>query len=89
MGVFSDKQNVSSDLMGYKAAVVIEGHETHTRTGFIKLPIESLAKYGVQAANEINIPVTHVKIFGWYDNEFGSYVNFLTRLVNHVDASLK
>ncbi|KAF5075646.1 Glyceraldehyde-3-phosphate dehydrogenase [anaerobic digester metagenome] len=89
MVVFSDKQNVSSDLMGYKAAVVIEGHETHTRTGFIKLPIESLAKYGVQAANEINIPVTHVKIFGWYDNEFGSYVNFLTRLVNHVDASLK
>ncbi len=89
MVVFSERQNVSSDLIGYKAAAVIEGHETHTRTGFIKLPVESLAKYGVQANSEINIPVTHLKVFGWYDNEYGSYVNFLTKLVCHVNASLR
>ena len=89
MLVFSKKQNVSSDLIGYRAAAVIEGHETHTRTGFIKLPVDSLAKYGVQANSEINIPVTHLKLFGWYDNEYGSYVNFLTRLVNHINASLR
>jgi glyceraldehyde 3-phosphate dehydrogenase len=89
MVVFSEKQNVSSDLVGYRAATVIEGHETHTRTGFIRLPVESLAKYGVQASSEISIPVTHLKVFGWYDNEYGSYVNFLTKLVNHINLSLR
>jgi len=36
MLVYSDRQNVSSDLIGTRAAVVIEGHESHTRTGFIQ-----------------------------------------------------
>ena len=89
MVVFSERQNVSSDIIGYQAAAVIEGHETHTRTGFIKLPVEALKKYGVQATSEINIPVTHLKVFGWYDNEFGSYVNFLTKLLCHVNSSLR
>lgn len=89
MVVFSKRQNVSSDMIGYQAAAVIEGHETHTRTGFIKLPVNSLKRYGVQENSEINIPVTHLKIFGWYDNEFGSYVNFLTRLLRHVNSSLR
>lgn len=89
MVVFSERQNVSSDLRGYRAAVIIEGHETHTRTGFIRLPVESLAKHGVQANHEVNIPVTHLKLFGWYDNEFGSYVNFLTKLLNHINQSIK
>ncbi len=80
---FSDKQNVSADIRGRKASVVIEGFETHTKTGFIALPKEILFDYG--CAGEIKLPVTHAKIFGWYDNEFGNYVNSLSNLVAHVD----
>ena len=69
---FSKRQNVSSDLKGKMYAVVVEGHDTHTRTGFIDLPPVS------------NIPVSHTKIFGWYDNEMGSYVNSLCKLISHV-----
>jgi len=69
---FSKRQNVSSDIKGKMYAVVVESHDTHTRTGFIDLPPLS------------NIPVSHTKIFGWYDNEMGSYVNSLCKLISHV-----
>jgi glyceraldehyde 3-phosphate dehydrogenase len=84
---FTERQNVSCDLKGRKAAVVIEGHENHTRTGFIQVPREALAPYGLQDA-EILVPVTHAKIFGWYDNEFGSYTNCLGELTVYVDKAL-
>ena len=82
---YSDNQNVSSDLKGKMAAVVIEGHDTHTRTGFIDLKPEMLKKMGLDYNNEINIPVTHSALFGWYDNEFGSYVNCLGKLTVYID----
>ncbi len=88
MVVYSDKQNVSSDLAGYPAAVIVEGVETHTRTGFISLDSATLNECGVQASCDINIPVTHAKIFGWYDNELGSYVNFLSRLTIYVEKNM-
>ena len=87
MLVFSEKQNVSSDMIGYKAAIVIEGVETHTRTGFMPVYAKSLQKYGIDFSQDIQIPVTHAKIFGWYDNEMGSYVHFLNRLVQYVDQN--
>lgn len=86
--VFSERQNVSSDLAGFRAAVVIEGSENHTRTGFIRLPAETVKTFGIKNPVDINIPVTHAKIFGWYDNEFGSYVNLLEKLTAHVDKYL-
>lgn len=88
MLVFSERQNVSADLMGVNAAVVIEGHETHTRTGFLKLNPSMLAGYGINKNDEITIPVTHAKIFGWYDNEYGSYVNMLTKLCQYVATTI-
>ncbi|NLF44154.1 MAG: glyceraldehyde-3-phosphate dehydrogenase, partial [Bacteroidales bacterium] len=66
-----------------------EGFETHTRTGFIHLSQASLAAQGIQATSDMNLPVTHAKIFGWYDNEFGSYVNCLGKLTVYVDKNLK
>jgi glyceraldehyde 3-phosphate dehydrogenase len=81
---FSEKQNVSGDLLGFRAAVVIEGHETHTRTGFLKVSHDILASVGITSMQDINIPVTHAKIMGWYDNEFGSYVNSLGRLTEYI-----
>ncbi len=88
MVVFSERQNVSRDLAGYPAAIVIEGVETHTRTGFIHVNTDILRDNGVDASADINIPVTHAKIFGWYDNELGSYVNMLGRLAVYVDKNM-
>jgi glyceraldehyde 3-phosphate dehydrogenase len=85
---YSDRQNVSKDLLGVPAAVVIEGHETHTRTGFIELPADALRAAGMQAAEPLRVPVTHAKIFGWYDNEYGSYVTSLAALATYIDRSL-
>ena len=36
----------------------------------------------------LEVPVTHAKIFGWYDNEYGSYTNLLGDLTVHVHANL-
>ena len=36
----------------------------------------------------IRVPVTHAKIFGWYDNEYGSYTNMLGDLAVHVHRTL-
>lgn len=84
--VFSEKQNVSSDLMGFSAAVIIEGHETHTRTGFLKIPAATIAAFKGASNTDINIPVTHAKILGWYDNEYGSYVTSLGKLTEYIDS---
>jgi len=85
---FSEKQNVSSDIMGFPAAVVIEGNELHTRTGFLQLNAETLAHAGIKELSEVNLPVTHAKIMGWYDNEYGSYVNSLGRLTNYIASHI-
>ena len=86
--MYSEAQNVSSDMMGCQAAVVIEGHETHTRTGFLTIDAETLNAYGIDTNQDINFPVTHAKIFGWYDNEFGCYVNCLGKLTKYVDKNM-
>jgi len=88
MVVYSDRQNVSSDLAAFSAAIVIEGTETHTRTGFIPVNAATLQECGVESNLDINIPVTHAKIFGWYDNELGSYVNLLGKLTVYVDKNM-
>lgn len=76
---FSEEQNVSADMLGEDAAVVIEGIETHTRTGFVDIRVAGAAH---------RIPLTHCKIFGWYDNEMGSYTYRLGELTSHVAKSL-
>ena len=85
---FSMKQNVSMDLLGLPAAITIEGKEIHTRTGFLKIPAEILQSLHVSDYKDINIPVTHAKVFGWYDNEFGSYVTCLGKLTEYIASSL-
>ena len=91
--VYTDEQNVSADLTGMKAAIVIEGVETHTRTGFVKVDLSQLPGLDptVMAQlrqTKIEVPVTHAKIFGWYDNEYGSYTNLLGDLTQHVHRSM-
>lgn len=86
---FSEEQNASIDILGFPAAVVIEGKEIHTRTGFLKIPINMLNSVGLnQCSKDVNLPVTHAKILGWYDNEFGSYVRSLGKLTEHISVSV-
>ncbi len=86
--VFSERQNVSSDLLGFPAALVLEGNDTHTRTGFIELSTSMLKEIGIDHRQPVQIPVTHAKIYGWYDNEYGSYVHCLGRLTEYVDKTM-
>jgi len=85
--IYSERQNVSADLIGTMAAAVLEAHETHTRTGFMPIPAENLKCAGIDCGKEIMLPVTHAKIYGWYDNELGSYTNCLSRLTNYIEEN--
>ena len=85
---FSEEQNVSADILGEDAAVVIEAVETHTRTGFVDIQIPERQPAGDTVFREHRIPVTHVKIFGWYDNELGSYTHRLGELTTHIARSM-
>jgi len=90
--VFSQEQNVAADVVGMKAAVVIEGSETHSRTGFLDVDLGQIPELGPKlrdqlASTRIRLPVTHAKVFGWYDNEYGSYTNLLGDLTVHVHRS--
>jgi len=103
--VFSEEQNVSSDIIGLpRAAAVIEGRENHTRTSAVHIDVDDLASafeylestgadnsasldIGIVSQNVetdgsrrqrfIEVPVTQAVIYGWYDNELGSYTNML------------
>ena len=86
--IYSERQNVSSDLMGCRAAVIIEGLENHTRTAFLPLGSEILQRLDANVTEDMHIPVTHAKVFGWYDNEFGCYVNCMGKLTKYVDKNL-
>jgi glyceraldehyde 3-phosphate dehydrogenase len=80
---YTDKQNVSGDIIGMpRVAAIIEGHETHTRTAEAAIDltrVPGLDKKTFSNPHEmvVRIPVTQSVIYGWYDNEMGSYVNIL------------
>ncbi len=80
---FSEKQNVSGDIVGMpKAAAIIEGKETHTRTAEVTLDLANIPGIssdllGSLENTVIRAPVTQAVVYGWYDNELGGYVNML------------
>lgn len=77
---FTEKQNVSSDILGAPAAAaVIEGSETHTRTANIQVNLAKVKGESLIAGADpiLDVPVTQAVIYGWYDNELGSYTNML------------
>lgn len=77
--IFTMEQNVSSDIIGYpKAAAIIEGAETHTRTALAKVDVcKALTEIGQTICTHVEIPITQVVVYGWYDNELGSYTNLM------------
>ncbi len=85
--VYSEEQNVSSDIIGLpRAAAVIEARENHTRTSAVRLDMQrvvnswtgdSVKPLLAEQDKVFEIPVTQAVIYGWYDNELGSYTNML------------
>jgi len=78
---YSEEQNVSSDIIGTPAAAaVIESTETHTRTASISVNLEHVKSCNFEPGivpPVLEVPVTQAVIYGWYDNELGSYTNML------------
>ncbi len=73
---YSEEQNVSCDIIGMPAAAaIIEGTETHTRTATISVNLSKMGCAGTP--DSLEVPVTQAVIYGWYDNELGSYTNML------------
>ena len=79
--VHSTEQNVSSDIVGMpKAAAVIESTEIHTRTASINVNLKHVKGVSFDPGEVppvLQVPVTQSVIYGWYDNELGSYTNML------------
>ena len=89
---YTEEQNVSSDIIGVpQAATVIEGTETHTRTASIKVNLKKTVA-GEKLAADVNpildVPVTQAVVYGWYDNELGSYTNMLGDLTVKVAGKM-
>ncbi len=81
--MYSEQQNVSTDIIGMpRAAAIIESAETHTRTAeacfdLAKVPGMDPGWLASLKSVVVRIPVTQAVIYGWYDNEKGSYVRML------------
>jgi glyceraldehyde 3-phosphate dehydrogenase len=77
---YSEEQNVSSDIVCIPcAATVIEGTETHTRTATVRVNLDKIKSCNLEPGTSpaIEVPITQAVIYGWYDNELGSYTNML------------
>jgi glyceraldehyde 3-phosphate dehydrogenase len=91
---FSEEQNVSADIIGHPlATTIIEGTETQTRTANISFDLKRLPGYTDEvgaclARSVIDVPVTKVVVYGWYDNEMGGYVHMLTDRTVSVASTL-
>jgi glyceraldehyde 3-phosphate dehydrogenase len=81
--LFTDKQNVSCDIIGSpRAGAIIEGHETHTRTAEVAIDLSKVSGLEPNLISQlknliIRVPVTQAVIYGWYDNELGGYTEML------------
>jgi len=89
--LYSKQQNVSSDIIGMPAAAAaIEGTETHTRTANIQVDLSKVKADSLADGADpiLNVPVTQAVVYGWYDNELGSYTNMLSDLMVHVSEEM-
>lgn len=91
--LYSEEQNVSSDVLGINASIVIEGQFNHTRTALIPIDLSQIPGLCGEGKaiplRTLEIPVVHAKIFGWYDNEYGSYTNRLGDLTVYAHKMMK
>jgi glyceraldehyde 3-phosphate dehydrogenase len=80
---FTETQNVSSDIIGATSAALIEGRETRAQTGIVKVALSETCRLVPEgpmvgdASSTLQVPVTQVVVYGWYDNELGSFTNMM------------
>ncbi|MBP7765006.1 MAG: glyceraldehyde-3-phosphate dehydrogenase [Deltaproteobacteria bacterium] len=91
---FTMQQNVSTDLIGEDAAIIIEGQFNHTRTAFIPVDLSQIPNLPAGLLDSLKektlqLPVVHAKIFGWYDNEYGSYTNRMGDLTVYIHKNIQ
>ena len=60
--VYSEDQNVSADVQGRRAAVVIEASETHTRTGFVEMDLAGIPGLERKALEHFEATRVHVPV---------------------------
>lgn len=91
---YSDGQNVSSDIVGRPlATTIIEGQETHARTATISFDLKRLPGYSDEVGaclgrSIVDIPVTKIVVYGWYDNEMAGYTHMLTERTVSIASTL-
>jgi glyceraldehyde 3-phosphate dehydrogenase len=81
---FSETQNVSSDIVGTASAAIIEGRETRVQTAPVRVALSDTCRIVPEDAplqadpsSILEVPVSQVVIYGWYDNELGSFSNMM------------
>jgi glyceraldehyde 3-phosphate dehydrogenase len=89
-------KSLTEDVIGTASAAIIEGRETRTHSGEVKVNLGRTCPLVTQgqpvAAMEsllLEIPVTQVVIYGWYDNELGSFSNILGETTVRIAKSLR
>ena len=91
---YSNEQNVSADIVGHPlGTAIIEGKETHTRTATLSFDLKRLSGYSSEVGaclgrSIVDIPVTKIVVYGWYDNEMSGYTHMLTERTVSVAAIL-
>jgi glyceraldehyde 3-phosphate dehydrogenase len=80
---YTERQNVSTDVIGTASAAIIEGRETRVETEPVRVRLNqscAIVPEGSVDANTgstLEIPVNQVVVYGWYDNELGSFCNMM------------
>jgi len=91
---YSNEQNVSADIVGHPlGTAIIEGKETHTRTATLSFDLKRLSGYSSEVGaclgrSVVDIPITKIVVYGWYDNEMSGYTHMLTDRTVSVAAIL-
>ncbi len=81
--LYSERQNVSSDIVGQpRAAAIIEGSETYAAPTNAAVDMSMLCAANPELAEKmggqkVRAPVSEAVIHSWYDNEYASFVNML------------
>ena len=88
---YTEEQNVSTDIIGYAGpAVIIEGSETRARSAFVDLEVSKVCSVvrTDSLPSALKIAVTQAVVYGWYDNELGSFSTMLGDLTVNVASML-
>lgn len=80
---YSEAQNVSSDIIGTASGAVIEARETRVQKGSVSVAVDPSCTITPQEALRtdraatLEVPVNQIIVYGWYDNELGSFTHLL------------